>query len=125
LLLKEGIQYAVEYTGWHALAKEADLTPEVVLCAELPEGYSQRNTAVYAIMSNYNSVVKLGSWSKNGEVCNPAFLLPLDQAADVVSISAFTGGRYFFAMNQVILDQQDFHTYLRPTRKSLNAIRRA
>ncbi len=120
---KEGIQFSVDQTGWHALAEEIDLDPEVMACASLPEGYSSNNTVLYVIMSNYQSVVRLNSWSKNNDICNPYFLLPRDQAAEIVSISSFTGNRYFFAMNQVILDQSENHTNLNPVKRSLSQIK--
>ena len=119
---KEGVEFTVGQTGWHALAEEIDLDPEVMACASLPEGYSSGNTVLYVIMSNYQSVVRLNSWSKNNDICNPYFLLPRDQAVDIVSISSFTGNRYFFAMNQVILDQTENHTNLNPVKRSLSHI---
>ncbi|GEM_PF-2408542 len=119
---KEGIRFSVGQTGWHALAEEIDLEPEVMACASLPEGYSSNNTVLYVIMSNYNSVISLNSWSKNNDICNPQFLLPRDQAAEIVSISSFTGNRYFFAMNQVVLDQSENHTNLNPVKRGLSHI---
>ncbi|TVR85837.1 MAG: hypothetical protein EA411_12130 [Saprospirales bacterium] len=119
---KEGVEFPVNQTGWHALAEEIDLDLEVMACASLPDGYSSNNTVLYVIMSNYQSVVRLNSWSKNNDICNPQFLLPRDQAAEIVSISSFTGNRYFFAMNQVVLDQSENHTNLNPIKRGLSHI---
>lgn len=121
-VLKTGFSYTLLSSGWHAIGQESGLVGEVSVCFELPPGFTSGNTTTFLVMRNINSVIQLREWKDRYISCNTEILIPRDQAIDVVSISRFSGERYFLSMHTVIADQENITIQLNPKRASWSNI---
>ncbi|TVR81733.1 MAG: hypothetical protein EA409_06210 [Saprospirales bacterium] len=121
-VLKTGFVYTLLSSGWHAIGQESNLVGEVSVCFELPPGFTSGNTTTFLVLRNINSVVQLREWKDRYTSCNTELLIPRDEAIDVVSISRFSGERYFLSFQTVIADQDQLLIHLNPKRASWNSI---
>lgn len=120
---KYGYQYPLQHTNWHLIGVESGLPNEVSLCANLPEGFTNNNTATFVLLKNFNSILSLDDWESYYNSCNFSEKLPLDQAVDIISISGVSGNRYFFDMKQTVLDTEDYTIHLDPKKHNLSFIK--
>ena len=81
-------QWEASATGWFACGKYIPGSPatEITFCIDLPDGFDETNTAVFAIFQQNNSIVELEWRASTGQFCT-AFI-PAGFTVTLLSISA-------------------------------------
>lgn len=91
------------------------------LCVELPEIYTNINTMLFVVFKERNSVVSLIGNPDIEQFCDPYELMPIGDEIDIISITSFDNGVYYFGMKNVVLSASTQES-IEPERKSIEEI---
>lgn len=122
----QGYELLLTNTGWYTIAKPiistgAELVSDI--CVELPvELYDERNSNVYMILDDYDTVVPMHHNTEKMLFCATLDNLPSGTAVTFISVSSLGDGNFHFGTTHASIRVEDNKVALFPEPKTKNQI---
>ncbi len=91
------------------------------ICVELPEIFTNVNTALFVVFKERRSVVSLSGNPDLEQFCDPYQMMPIGDEVDIISVTSLDNGVYYFGMKNVVLSSNN-QEFLEPERKTIEEI---
>lgn len=90
-------------------------------CVEMPETYTNTNTAVFAIFTDIESVLGLQGSPTTKKFCDSYNAMPIGYNVTFITISALGSDVYYFGMKNALI-QENHEEFITPEEKTLQEI---